>query len=281
LLSSKPLRPVAPSERETYRQDGVSCVRDIFPRDWLSYLGEAVEEAMASPGPQGEEYTRAGGAGRFFGDLELAERLPKFRRFALESPAAEIAGRMMGASRVNFFYDQLLVKEPGTRERTPWHQDQPYWAVSGRQVCSLWLPLDRVSEEVAVEYVVGSHLWPEFSPYHFKDGTLYAGTGLPPLPDIDAARERYEIARFAMEPGDVLVFQAMIVHGSPGNTSANRRRALATRWTGDDSRYRRRPGEVAIPTRDPGLPDGARLDSERFPLVWTAGEGPSGTGRNS
>jgi ectoine hydroxylase-related dioxygenase (phytanoyl-CoA dioxygenase family) len=133
---------------------------------------------------------------------------------------------------LNFFYDQMLVKEPGTREGTPWRQDQPYWAVSGFQVCSLWLPLDPVSEEVGVEYVCESHLWPEFSPYHFADGTLYEGTGLPLLPDIDAERDRHRISRFAMEPGDVLVFQAMIVHGSPGNTSANRRRALATRWTG-------------------------------------------------
>jgi ectoine hydroxylase-related dioxygenase (phytanoyl-CoA dioxygenase family) len=270
VLPSKPLRPVTAAEREAYERDGVSCPRGIFPREWLSFLAEAVEEAMAAPGPNAEEYSPAGGAGRFFGDLELAERLPKFRRFALESPAAEIAGRMMGASRVSFFYDQLLVKEPGTRERTPWHQDQPYWAVSGRQVCSLWLPLDPVAEETAVEYVCGSHLWPEFSPYHFKDGTLYEGTGLPPLPDIDGERARHRIARFAMEPGDVLVFQAMIVHGSPGNPSACRRRALATRWTGDDARYRRRPGEVAIPTRDPGLPHGARLEGERFPVVWKA-----------
>jgi ectoine hydroxylase-related dioxygenase (phytanoyl-CoA dioxygenase family) len=270
VLPSKPPRPIALEEREAYERDGVCCLREIVPGAWLSYLAEAVEEAMASPGPHAEEYTPRGAAGRFFGDLELAQRLPKFRRFALESPAAEIAGRIMGASRVNFFYDQLLVKEPGTRERTPWHQDQPYWAVSGRQVCSLWLPLDRVSEDVGVEYLCGSHLWPEFSPYHFKDRTLYEGTGLPALPDIDAARERYRIARFGMEPGDVLVFQAMIVHGSPGNASASRRRALATRWTGDDARYRRRRGEVAIPTQDPGLADGARLDSERFPLVWTA-----------
>ena len=66
-------------------------------------------------------------------------------RFALESPAAEIAGRIMQSDKINFFYDQLLVKEPGTHAPTPWHQDQPYWAVSGWQVASLWLPLDPVA----------------------------------------------------------------------------------------------------------------------------------------
>lgn len=269
MLPREPLRAVTGDERETYERDGVVCLRGIFPREWLAFLSEAIEEAMSTPGPHAEEYTAREGPGRFFGDLELAERLPKFRRFALESPAAEIAGRVMNAQRVHFFYDQLLVKEPGTTERTPWHQDQPYWAVSGRQVSSVWLPLDPVPEEVGVEYVCGSHLWPEFSPYHFADGTLYAGTGLPPLPDIEAERARHRIARFTMEPTDCLVFQAMIVHGSPGNSGRHRRRALATRWTGDDARYRRREGEVAIPTKDPGLPHGAALSGERFPCVWT------------
>jgi len=46
MLSSKPLKPVTPAEREAYEVDGVVCRRDIFPRQWLSYLAEAVEEAM-------------------------------------------------------------------------------------------------------------------------------------------------------------------------------------------------------------------------------------------
>ena len=267
-MNRGPPRPPTAAEIDAYDRDGIVCLRGMFDADWITFMGRAVDDAMASPGPYAEEYTPEGAAGRFFGDLDLWRRHAAFRRFVFESPAAEIAGRAMGASRVNFFYDQLLVKEPGTAERTPWHQDQPYWAVSGRQVCSLWLPLDPVPEAVGVEYVCGSHLWPEYSPYHFSDRTPYANTGLPPLPDIDATRAQHRIARFAMQPGDVLVFQAMIVHGAPGNTGAGRRRALATRWTGDDARWCRRAGEVAIPTVDPGLAHGEPLSGDRFPLAW-------------
>ena len=60
----------------------------------------------------------------------------------------------------------------------------------------------------------------------------------------------------------------MIVHGAPANTTARRRRARATRWAGDDARYCIRPGEVAIPTRDPGLGHGDVLDCDDFPAVW-------------
>ena len=270
VLQRRPLREVTGAEREAYERDGVVCLRAIFPAAWLAFLADAIEEAMASPGPHAEEYESEAGSGRFFGDLELAERLPSFRRFVHESPGAEIAGRLMSSSVIHFFYDQLLVKEPGTSARTPWHQDQPYWAVSGRQVCSLWLPLDPVAQNVSVEYVRGSHRWPEYNPAHFSDGSAYSDTGLPRLPDIESERAKYEIASFEMKPGDLLAFQAMVVHGAPGNSGQHRRRALSTRWTGDDARYCVRRGEVAIPTADPGLGHGDRMECARFPLIWKA-----------
>lgn len=256
--------------RRAYEDDGVVCLRGLFGEDWLALLREGTAQAMQAPGPNADDFTKPGEPGRYFGDLDLWRRLEPFRRFVYESPAARIAGAVMGASRVNFFYDQLLVKEPGTREKTPWHQDQPYWAISGRQVCSIWLPLDPVARDVCVEYVAGSHRWgAAYNPKHFADGSPYRDTGLEELPDIDAARDRHRILTWDLEPGDCLVFQAMIVHGAPGNAGTNRRRALATRWAGDDARYAPRAGETAIPTSDPGLAPGSLLDSPSFPLIWT------------
>ncbi len=169
--------------RTAFERDGVVVLRQAFDESWLAFLREAVEGVMAYPGPHAAEYA---GEGRFFGDVELALRLPRFMRFVRESPAARLAG----ATRVNYFDDHLLVKEPGTAKVSPWHQDQPYWAVSGRRVCSLWLPLDPVDEAVAVEFVRGSHLWPAHNPRHFGDGSACEGLGLPDLPDIEACRDR-------------------------------------------------------------------------------------------
>jgi len=269
-MNRDPLSPIGEAEVAAYERDGVVCLRRMFDRDWIDFMAAAVAEAMAKPGRHGESYTKPGNPGGFFGDLDMWQRLPRFRRFVFESPAAQIAARVMGASKVNFFYDQLLVKEPGTAERTPWHQDQPYWAVSGRQVCSIWLPFDPVPKPTAVEYVRGSHEWNRtFLPYHFSDGSPYRERALEAMPDIDADRSAYDIVAYEMEPGDCLVFQAMIVHGAPGNASmTHRRRALATRWTGDDARYCVHSGEVAIPTSDPGLKHGDRMDCALFPRVW-------------
>ena len=261
------MRPILDHEIAEYEANGVVKLSAVFSPAWIEKLREGVEEALVNPGPFAEEYAR--GEGRFFGDLDVSRRITAFREFVMHSPAAEIAGRIMGASRVNFFYDQLLVKEPGTTEKTPWHQDQPYWAVSGRQVASVWLPLDPVARESSLQYVKGSHLWAEHNPHHFIDDTPYAGTGLPELPDIDADSGAYEILAWDLLPGDCLVFQAMMVHGSAGNLSSEtRRRAWATRWTGDDARYCIRAGELGYPTFDPGLTHGDLMDCDAFPRVW-------------
>jgi len=268
-MIGRPLRPVRADEVAAYDRDGVVHLPGLFDPVWTRLMADAVDAAIAAPGPHGEDYVAPGGGGRFFGDLDLWRRHAPFRHFVLDSPAGEIAATIMGSSTATFFYDQLLVKEPGTAERTPWHQDQPYWAVDGRQVCSLWVPFDPVPAETSVEFVAGSHRWDRFNPRHFRDGSPYAGTGLPPLPDIEAERARHDIRRFELVPGDCLAFQAMIVHSAPGNASTrHRRRALATRWLGDDARFAIRAGEVAIPTSDPGLAPGARYAGPFYPQVW-------------
>ena len=116
---AQPLRPIQEREIVAYEKDGVACIRDVFSQEWIHTMRDAVELAMAEPGPFAEEYTSSG-SGRFFGDLDIWRRNATFARFVFESCAAAIAAAVMRSSSATFFYDQLLVKEAGTAERTPW-----------------------------------------------------------------------------------------------------------------------------------------------------------------
>jgi ectoine hydroxylase-related dioxygenase (phytanoyl-CoA dioxygenase family) len=257
---------------KAYETDGVVCLRGVFGGDWIETLRAATEVAMANPGPNAEHYGDPNadtGNPSFFGDLDIWTRNAGFKDFIMNSPAAEIIGQVMGASSSTFFYDQLLVKEPGSLDKTPWHQDQPYWAVDGSQVASIWLPMDVVSAATSVQYVKGSHKWRAFNPQHFADQTPYANTGLPPMPDIESNRADYDIVSYDLNLGDCIIFNAMMTHGAPGNSSAvHRRRAYATRWLGDDARYIIRPGEFAIPTFETDFVDGDTYSGDMFPKVW-------------
>src|SRR5258708_13482544 len=185
----------------------------------------------------------------------------------------------MRSRTARFFHEHILVKEPGTRELTPWHHDQPYYCIDGAQNVSLWLPLDVVPKEVCVEFVAGSHRWGRwFRPRKFT-GVAYdhKTDTLEDMPDISADRASYRLLSWDVEPGDAIAFHFLTVHGAPGNPSASRRRAFACRWLGDDAVYAVPPAEISPPF--PGLEQrpkpGQALAGEEFPPALASRPPPS------
>ena len=263
-----------PSDAEvaSYSADGAVCLRNAFPLDWIERLREAVDADMRAPGPMVRINTPKGAPGYFVVDGQLWQRHAAVRDFVFHSPAARIAQRLMGSDEVVYYHDHLLVKEPGTQERTPWHHDQPYYPIDGEQIVSFWLPLDPVDRATCVEYVKGSHRWGRwFQPKFFRQGGVDLAVSDPrfePLPDLDAVRADHEFLTWDMAPGDVIAFHALTLHGASGNLSTTRRRrAFATRWCGDDARYASRVGQISPPIEGHGLQPGDRLACATFPKV--------------
>ena len=133
----------------------------------------------------------------------------------------------MGGSDVRLFHDHVLVKEPGTQQPTPWHQDQPYYNVDGVENCSMWTPVDPVAEESTLEFLAGSHLEGWLLPRTFLDeqAKWFPEGSLAELPDIEGHREDFPIVRWALQPGDAVFFHMLTLHhayGVPGASSAPR-----------------------------------------------------------
>lgn len=113
------------------------------------------------------------------------QRLPELELVIRSSSASAIAGELMGADRVRFFHDHVLVKEPGTAQRTPGHHDEPSDSVDGAQTCSMWLPVDPVSRASTLESVSASHRRPWLMPRTFMDNQAkwFPDGALEQLPD--------------------------------------------------------------------------------------------------
>ncbi len=268
-MNRQPLREIADEEVRAFQEDGVVLLKGMFEMDWVERVRELAEADMSTPGKMKQELAGEGDPGRFFNDTFLWPRNDEFRDIVFHSPAAGVAARLMEAGKVNIVFDQFLIKEPGTLERTRWHHDLPYWPIDGQQVCTLWLALDPVdAASGAVEYVKGSHKWGQ----RYK-AEAFLGEGryredLPPVPDIDDMRGDLEFLQFELEPGDCTVHHGLLVHGAPGNRTVDRRRrAYITRWAGDDVVYSPRPG-IQPMLWDPDIPSGGPLDSDLWPVVW-------------
>ena len=166
------------------------------------------------------------------------------------------------------------MKEPGTRQPTPWHQDQPYYNVQGQQNVSFWIPVDPVPLASTLRFVAGSHHGTWYMPRTFRDhqAKWFPEGSLAELPPIDDEPDRHPQLAWDLQPGDVVAFHMLTLHASGGVGVANRRRVFSARYLGDDMRHAVRSWRTSPPFAGLAerLPDGAELEDALFPMVWRA-----------
>ncbi len=233
-----PTRVLTAEEIQRYRDDGVIMIKGAIDPNWMALIESGIEEARHKASIVGRFMSRK--VEGYQMDIFLWKRIDALRDLIYYGPFARWAQQLMGAQEVRFFYDQMFIKEPGTDAPTPWHQDLSFWPIRGEQICSFWIPCDPVTRaNSGLMYVRGSHKWPQrFKAISPDYVAAIIDDSMDDIPDINANLDQYELLDWEMEPGDILMFHPLTLHGSYGNQSRTmRRRALALRWTGDDVVY--------------------------------------------
>lgn len=266
-----------------WERDGAICVRGALSPNDVALAARAIDANLADLSPLAKRASDSAD-GAFIEDFRSWSRIAVMEQFITTSPVAAIAADVMGAATVRLFHDHVLVKEPGTSQRTPWHQDIPYYNVDGTMNLSMWIPVDPVPRAVTLEFVAGSHRGPWYMPRTFLDAQArwFPEGSLAELPDIAADPEQFPVIGWELEPGDVVCFHMQILHTAAGNPGPGRRRVLSLRFLGDDMVHAPRAWTTSPPF--PGLkeelPAGAPMDHPLFPVVWPAVPPPSGTSRS-
>ena len=284
-----PNRDVTDDEIEAFWRDGVVCLRGILPLELIDSMVQPVEEVLTDSTTadlsQMADALEAGGATRLADDSLAASGVQRgrflagtdhwvthgaFRSFAVESPLPVIVAQLLRSQQVFLYEDSVLVKEPGTQERTGFHQDMAYFHLDGDRVCTTWVPLDVVDGSTgAVRFVVGSHLDDTtYRPNMFVSDLQIPGTEGADVPDYDSI-DGVRVISFDTEPGDITVHHARTIHGAGANSSATRRRrAISVRYAGDDVVFRTRTGAPGK-GHHAEFTDGDRLAPPAFPNTRT------------
>jgi len=262
---------VTPDQIAAFQADGCVVVRGLFSPEEVEVVRAGIERNLADPGPLFGVASRDDDPGRFVEDFCNWQRIDEYRAIAFDSRAADAAGALMGSHIVRLFHDHMLVKEPGTRQPTPWHQDQPYYNVEGIQNISMWMPVDPVALESTLEFLAGSHGGGWLMPRTFlsEQAQWFPEGSLAELPDIESDRGSYDIRGWALEPGDVVFFHMLTAHHAYGVPGANRRRAFSLRFLGDDATHAPRPWRTSpqFDGLEDELPAGAPMDHPLFPVL--------------
>ena len=257
---------------DQFQRDGAVRIPQLFNAQQLAELRTGIDFNLAHLSPRAKVASDPADPGRFVEDFCNWQQNPHYRRFIFESPLAETAGRLMKSTTARLYHDHMLTKEPGTRQPTPWHQDQPYYNIAGRQNVSFWIPVDPVSRASTLEFIAGSHRGPWLMPRSFMDSQAkwFPEGTLADLPDIEARRAEYPVLGWELEPGDAVCFHMLTLHAARGVDGTRRRRVFSVRFLGDDITHAPRRWKTS--PEFPGLTDelaaGAPMNHSLFPELW-------------
>ena len=253
----------------SYNINGVIVLRNVISENWLKKLQRGIKKNFDNPSKYKCVYEESNGKELFYDDYCNWNRIEEYKDFLFNSKLANIASQLMKSKKINIFHEHVLIKEAGAEKKTPWHQDQSYYCVEGKQNISFWCPLDKVNKHSSPEFICKSHTWTnKFLPTKFfGDSYEHIDKDFEKIPDIENSRDKFEILSYDLMPGDIIGFNFATVHGSPGNKSDRVRRAFSARFTGDDARYIKRKGEMSPPFPNINLKNGEILDSDTFPIV--------------
>ena len=265
---------ISESVIEQFQRDGAVRLRGLFRPEEIAELEAGIELNLARLSPRAKIASTPSDPGRFVEDFCTWRENPHYRRFIFESPVAQTAARLMRSRAARLYHDHMLTKEPGTRQPTPWHQDQPYYNIEGTQSASFWIPVDPVSRASTLEFVAGSHRGPWLMPRSFMDSQAkwFPEGTLADLPNIEARRDQFPIVGWELEPGDAVCFHMLTLHASRGVEGTRRRRVFSVRFLGDDIVHapRRWTTSPEFPGLAAELPAGAPMRHPLFPEVWRA-----------
>lgn len=267
------LASVTPEQLAAFQRDGAICLRQLLNAEEVALLRDGIDANIAQPSARAKVASKPGTPGTFLEDFCNWTESESYRRFIFDSPVGAAAGLLMQSDSARLYHDHMLVKEPGTTQRTPWHQDQPYYNIDGAQSCSMWIPVDPVRRHSTLEFVAGSHKGPWLMPRSFMDNQAkwFAEGSLADLPDVEAARDQYPILGWEVEPGDVVCFHMLTMHAAGGVDGDRRRRVFSVRFIGDDIRHAPRNWVTspAFPGLTEELAAGDEMDHPLFPVLWT------------
>ncbi len=138
------------SDIQDFQNDGVVILRGVF-NEWIDILTKGAEHHIGNPSESALIHKGGNYEGKFLEDFCNWRRIPEYSDFVLNSPLAPIAAGLMESTSVQFFHDHFFYKEALSGTLTPWHQDLPYYCVSGHQTVSFWLPLEPREKSVSLK----------------------------------------------------------------------------------------------------------------------------------
>lgn len=234
------LEDIGPAEIEHFQEQGYIIVRQAFnPKETGDAL-QGLQDLIMGKNPEFTGVVFEAKAQDILSTLSLEERQDAVRKlmFFVDYDARlnaishhpkllNAVNQLLGNQEPMLFQDMALTKPPRLGREKPWHQDNAYFNYPlGTPVVGCWIALDEATiENGCMQFMPGQHKGGPQIHYQLRDWQIC---------DTEILGQRSVAA--PLKPGGLLLFSGMLPHGTPHNSSGQRRRALQYHYAPSDAK---------------------------------------------
>jgi hypothetical protein len=177
------------------------------------------------------------------------------------------ASQLLGGA-VRFWHDQLFCKPAHHGGVVAWHQDYSYWTrTTPLAHLTCWIGLDDSTRfNGCVQYVPGSHLWPDL-PITGLTGDMEAIESVLTIEQ----KARFKPIPIELKSGECTFHHPRMIHGSYNNLTDQPRRATVINVFLDGVRSN---SDDPLLEGVPGIPKGRKMGGRFFPLLFDPNQFP-------
>ena len=92
-----------------FEKDGAVLLKGAFA-DWVDQLQAGLKRNLDQPSSTAR-YHKGDGETPFFNDYCNWDRIPEYRSFVFDSPAAAVVAQLTGSCSIRFFHEHVVLKE--------------------------------------------------------------------------------------------------------------------------------------------------------------------------
>ncbi len=241
--------------REVYRSQGFLAINHAFTADEVEAAKQGLCDLAMGRKPAFQHIQFEAAVRDRLDELSAEERLDGIRKLmwfcehderlghmSSHAKLLDVVSRLMGGQTPKCFQEMALSKPPRIGREKPWHQDAAYFDLAPQaDVVGVWIALDEATiANGCMRVLAGGN---QIGPVHHwqrRDWQI-CDTDIEKLHD-----KKHPVLAVPLKPGGLMMFNGLLPHGTPQNTTGERRRALQFHYCPENVEWTSKEDRLAI-----------------------------------
>ena len=211
---------------EKFQKDNFLVIKNFISKKKINFLIKEFSKCEKKiKNPRDIHYLNKGSKKKLSSMHNIHLYSKAYKKFILNSNLKKIIKDLNGACSNEIFNSSFFAKKPGVGLETKMHQDNAYFNLKKAEVLTCWIPVDRPSKKNGtLYYYKGSAKLGNLK--HVPKGNLGTSMCIENDKNLKKRLIKFEKIFIDINPGDCVIHNGLVVHGSKKNISSTNRRAF-------------------------------------------------------